>query len=180
MNMKKYLILTLIIVSLFNFCNAQNKNTRKNVKNIGSINMISTRNIGNLSDYELLASYARGNQKKITKSKARTIPDAIDQTIREVPGGVFLMNATCYLVKGKYFVIEGDVWGLKQNANYKGFSVGDKVMWKTTTGYKKGTIEASKDSESCVVIDDETQKRQTIKYVKLMRVGDSNKGGDEQ
>ena len=96
--------------------------------------------------------------------------DAMDQTIREIPGGVFLMNATFYLVKGKYFAVEGDVWGIKQNADYKGFKIGDKVMWKTVTGYKRGVLEAIKDSENCVVIDEETQHRKTIKYVKLMRV----------
>ena len=79
------------------------------------------------------------------------------------------MNATFYLVKGRYFAVEGDVWGLKQNANYKGFHVGDHVMWKTGAIYKKGTIEAVKDSESCVVIEDGTMNRTTIKYVKLMR-----------
>ena len=135
------------------YCDAQK------VKKIGEINMISSRNISNLSDYELIASYARGNQRKIKKSKAP----------REVPGGVFLMNASFYIVKGKYFAVEGDVWGLKQNANYKGFKVGDHVMWKTVTGYKKGTIEAIKDSENCVVIEDGTMNRTTIKYVKLMR-----------
>ena len=79
------------------------------------------------------------------------------------------MNASFYIVKGKYFAVEGDVWGIKQNANYKGFKVGDHVMWKTATGYKKGTIEAIKDSENCVVIEDGTMNRTTIKYVKLMR-----------
>ena len=122
-----------------------------------------------MADYELIASYARGNQKKITKSKAPTLQAALDQTVREVPGGVFLMNATFYLVKGKYFAVEGDVWGYKQNANYKGYKVGDHVMWKTIAGYKKGTIEAIKDSENCVVIEDGTTNRTTIKFVKLMR-----------
>ena len=145
------------------YCDAQK------VKKIGEINMISSRNISNLADYELIASYARGNQKKFKKSKAPTLQAALDQTVREVPGGVFLMNASFYIVKGKYFAVEGDVWGLKQNANYKGFKVGDRVMWKTVTGYKKGTIEAIKDSENCVVIEDGTMNRTTIKYVKLMR-----------
>ena len=124
------------------YCDAQK------VRKIGEINMISSRNISNLADYELIA---------------------LDQTVREVPGGVFLMNASFYIVKGKYFAVEGDVWGLKQNANYKGFKVGDRVMWKTVTGYKKGTIEAIKDSENCVVIEDGTMNRTTIKYVKLLR-----------
>ena len=103
----------------------------------------------------------------------------MDQTVKEVPGGVFMMNASLYLVRGKYFAVEGDVWGIKQNADYKGFKVGDKVMWKTVTGYKRGVVEAIKDSENCVVIDEETQKRTTIKYVKLMRVGDVDNGKSE-
>ena len=66
------------------------------------------------------------------------------------------------------------MWGLKKNANYKCFSVGDHVMWKTITGYKKGTVEAIKDSENCVVIEDGTTNRTTIKFVKLMRADGSD------
>ena len=85
------------------------------------------------------------------------------------------MNATFYIVKNKYFAVEGDVWGSKQNAQYKGFKVGDRVMWKTITGYKKGVVEAIKNSEECVVIEDGTMDRSTIKFVKLMRAdGDIN------
>lgn len=161
--MKKILICLFALCMVYSYCDAQK------VRKIGEINMISSRNISNLADYELIASYARGNQKKITKSKATTLQAAVDQTVREIPGGVFLMNASFYIVKGKYFAVEGDVWGLKRDANYKGFKVGDHVMWKTATGYKKGTIEAIKDSENCVVIEDGTMNRTTIKYVKLMR-----------
>lgn len=143
--------------------------SRCTVRKIGEVTMISSRNISNLADYERIASYARGNQKTIKKSKAPTLQAALDQTVREVPGGEFLMNASFYLVKGKYYAVEGDVWGHKQNADYKGFKVGDRVMWKTVTGYKKGTIEAIKDSENCVIIEDGTMNRTTIKYVKLMR-----------
>ena len=164
--MRRVFLLLISFVLAFNCCDAQK------VVEIGQINMISSKNINNLADYELVAAYARGKQKKITKSKAETIQEALEQTVREVPGGVFVMNAKIYLVKKKYFAVEGDVWGLKQNANYKGFKVGDHVMWKTATGYKKGTIEAIKDSENCVVIEDGTVNRTTIKYVKLMRADD--------
>ena len=165
--MKKVLLLCVALFIVFGYCDAQK------VIQIGEINMISSKNISNMTDYELIAAYARGNQKKITKSKAKTIEDALEQTVREVPGGVFVMNAKIYLVKKKYFAVEGDVWGLKKSANYKGFSVGDHVMWKTVSGYKKGTVEAIKDSESCVVIEDGTTNRTTIKYVKLMRADGS-------
>ncbi len=138
--------------------------------------MISSKNVGDLEDYELVAAYARGNQKKITKSKAKTLEEALEQTVREVPGSVFLMNAKIYMIKKKYFAIEGDVWGLKQNANYKGFKVGDYVMWKTVTGYKKGTVEAIKNSEECVVIEDGSMHRTTIKFVKLMRADGAGQG----
>lgn len=159
---------------IVSFCDAQARQSKK-VKKIGEINMISSRNISNVADYEILASYARGNYKKITKSKATTLQDALYQTVKEVPGGVFLMNATFYIVKNKYFAVEGDVWGSKQNAQYKGFKVGDRVMWKTITGYKKGVVEAIKNSEECVVIEDGTMDRSTIKFVKLMRAdGDIN------
>lgn len=161
--MKKVILLILAMLMVVNFCDAQK------VIQIGKINMISSKNVGDLEDYEIIAAYARGNQKKITKSKAETLEDALEQTVREIPGGVFVMNAKIYMIKKKYFAIEGDVWGLKQNANYKGFKVGDYVMWKTVSGYKKGTVEAIKNSEECVVIEDGTTNRTTIKFVKLMR-----------
>lgn len=165
--MRKLLLTIIALFVIVNYSDAQK------VIQIGKINMISSKNIGNLEDYELIAAYARGNQKKITKSKAETLEDALEQTVREVPGGVFLMNAKIYMIKGKYFAIEGDVWGLKQNANYKGYKVGDHVMWKTIFGYKKGTVEAIKNSEECVVVEDGTVNRTTIKFVKLMRANNT-------
>lgn len=170
--MKKLFLLVVAFLIVPNFCDAQK------VVQIGKINMISSKNVGDLGDYEIIAAYARGNQKKITKSKAKTLEDALEQTVREVPGGVFLMNAKIYMIKRKYFAIEGDVWGLKQNANYKGFKVGDHVMWKTVFGYKKGTVEAIKNSEECVVVEDGTVNRTTIKFVKLMRANGAEQ--DEQ
>lgn len=168
--MRKLFLLTFAILMFVNFCDAQK------VVQIGKLNMISSKNVGDLEDYELVAAYARGNQRKITKSKATTLEEALEQTVREIPGGVFVMNAKVYMIKGKYFAIEGDVWGLKQNANYKGFKVGDHVMWKTVSGYKKGTVEAIKDSEECVVIEDGSLNRTTIKFVKLMRAN----GADQE
>lgn len=138
---------------------------------IGKVNMISNKNVvGDMGNYTQLAAYARGSEKKIEKAKAENIEQAIEATIKDVPGGVFLMNAKIYRIKGKYYAVEGDVWGLKQNANYKGFSVGDKVMWKTAfTGYKYGVIVAVKDSEECIVKDNEDGKEKKIKFTDLMR-----------
>jgi hypothetical protein len=83
------------------------------VKQIGKVNMISNRNIERNLDYKPLLNYAGGSNRELRKSRAKTIEQAIDQTVKKVPGGEFLMNVKIYFVKGKYYAAEGDVWGNK-------------------------------------------------------------------
>ncbi len=125
------------------------------VKQIGKVNMISNRNIDSGLDYDVISTYAGGSNKDLKRSKALTIEDAIDETVRNVPGGEFLMNAQIYIVNGKYMAVEGDVWGRATNANHRGFSIGDKVTWKEWGNHKTGTIKALKDTEKCIIDLDE-------------------------
>ena len=81
------------------------------VKQIGKINMISTRNVDPNLKYEVISTYSGGSKRELKKSKSTSIEDAIDQTVKKVPGGEFLMNCKIYLINSKYIAVEGDVWG---------------------------------------------------------------------
>lgn len=113
--------------------------------------MISNRNVDPKLNYEVLSTYSGGAKKELKKSKSLSIEEAIDNTVRKVPGGEFLMNAKVYLIKGAYIAVEGDVWGVKTNSSFRGFKVGDKVTWKAIDGYKVGTIKSLKDGTKCII-----------------------------
>ena len=82
-------------------------------KQIGQLNMISTRNIDSNVEYKLLKRYVGAENKE--SSRATTLQEAIDQTVMEVPGGEYLMNARVFLISldesNYYFAVSGDVWG---------------------------------------------------------------------
>ncbi len=125
------------------------------IRQIGRVNMISQRNVDPNMNYEQLASYSGGAKSELKKSKAENIEDAVDQTVRKVPGGEFLTNAKIYEIDGKYFAVEGDVWGMKGNVAHRGFKVGDKVTWKVGAGvFRSGVVKALKDDVNCYVLTD--------------------------
>jgi hypothetical protein len=151
----KKIILTVMITTVLSSC------TSVAVKQIGKVNMISNRNVDPKLNYDVISTYSGGSNKELKKSRAVTIEDAIDQTVRKVPGGEFLMNAKIYLVNLKYLAVEGDVWGIKTNISYRGFQVGDKVTWKALGNlkFKTGTIKALKNDQSCYI---ETENGETV------------------
>jgi hypothetical protein len=145
------------------------------VKQIGKVNMISNRNVSNDQNYQLISSYSGGSQKEIRKSRARTIEDAIDQTVRKVPGGEYLMNVKIYLINSTYLAVEGDVWGVASERSYRGFKIGDTVTWKSSfsrgDGYHTGIIIALKDDKVCLVKSDDTEsKTYEMKYDELTKI----------
>ncbi len=81
------------------------------VKQIGKLNMISNRNVDSRMDYVLIKNYVGGSKKELRRYKGSSIEEAIDKVVKVQPGGEFLKNVKLYLVKGKYFAVEGDVWG---------------------------------------------------------------------
>lgn len=124
------------------------------VKQIGKVNMVSTRNIDPNLDYSLISTYSGGSKRELKKSRAKSIEDAIDQTVKKVPGGEFAMNVKIYTVRKinrEYIAVEGDVWGKAGEASYKGFKVGESVIWKSGGSYKKGTITSLKDDKVCLI-----------------------------
>ncbi|QQS31131.1 MAG: hypothetical protein IPM47_09515 [Sphingobacteriales bacterium] len=120
------------------------------VKQIGRVNMISNRNVDPKLDYSVISTYSGGSQRELKKTRAVTLEDAIDQTVRKIPGGEFLMNARLYVVNKKYYAVEGDVWGVKSNIAYRGFKVGDKVIVDGIIN-SIATIKSLKDDKTCFI-----------------------------
>jgi hypothetical protein len=123
------------------------------VKQIGDINMVSSRNVDKTMDYVLLRSYMGGNKKEIKDSKKLEIgslENAINKVVKETPGGEFLKNVKIYLIDGKYIAVEGDVWGTAGvKENYRGISLNDHVIYKNGGSIFKGSIVALKNDQIC-------------------------------
>jgi len=121
-------------------------------KMIGEVNMISNRNVDVKNEYILIASYAGGTKKEIVRSRAKSIDEALNNTVSKTPGGEFIMNVKIYKVGVNYYAVVGDVWGKPVEANYHGFKIGDKVLVrKNNTKGKKGVVISFKDLNECVV-----------------------------
>ena len=89
---KKALLLTAVVLIAFVLPSCIS------VKEVGKLSIISTKNVSLKTDYALVASYSGGSKSDLKKSKAINIEEAVDQTIRKVPGGEFIMNAKINLV----------------------------------------------------------------------------------
>lgn len=147
MKLNKRISLTVLFFTLiFTSCTSS--------KQIGSVNMISNRNVDPSLNYAAISTYSGGTNRELRKSRATTIEDAINQTVKKIPGGEFLMNAKIFLVDKKYYAVEGDVWGTTSNISYRGFKSGDKVTWKVNGSYKSGVIKSLTDDKSCLVETD--------------------------
>ena len=143
------------------------------IKKIGTVNMISNRNIEHSLNYKLLSSYSGGSDNELKKSRSKSIEEAIDKTVKKVVGGEYLMNVNMYVIKGKYYAVEGDVWGAAAELSYRGFKVGDKVTWKNKSlaatfsgkkNYITGTIKAFKDDKTCLIEIEGEEKTIEMKY----------------
>ncbi len=147
------------------------------VVELGKLNMISDRNIDTKTEYVLIKNYAGGSAKEIKKAlkktKAITIDAAVNETVRNVPGGEYLKNVKFYGVMKKkkmYLLVEGDVWGIAGNESFRGFKVGDVVQWKELTISKKGIITGLTDAEKCMVREDGKENSQSLKYSSITKV----------
>ncbi len=135
-------------------------------KQIGNLTMMSNRNIDSkMEDYVLVRSYMGDAKKELRKSRALTIEDAMDQTVRNTPGGEFLKNVKVYVVNNSYVAVAGDVWGhAGVKADVRGFQVGDEIQYMGA----KYTITDLKDGVKCVV-KSANGKLIKIKYVKMLK-----------
>ncbi len=153
---------------------------------IGTLNIVSTRNIDINVRYKLISNYSGGSRKELKSSRAITLQDAIDQTVRKIPGGEYMTNAKIYLIihrlgKDKmYYAVEGDVWGSAGEATYRGFKVGDKVTWKNKKNivskikgdkksYLTGIISHLKDDKKCLIKTDGTGEIIEMEYDEITK-----------
>ena len=140
------------------------------IKLVGKVNMISNRNVESKADYVLIKNYMGASKKELKKSRAASIEDAIDQTVKNTAGGEFLKNVKIYLVNSSYFAVEGDVWGLSNNQNYRGWKVGDKVQWKSLGKVLTGIITDLKDATNASIKQDADGKIKDVPYDKLSKM----------
>lgn len=133
--------------------------------------MISNRNIDASANYVLIKSYMGANKGEIRKTKATSVEAAIDQVVKSTPGGEFLKNVKLYLVDSKYLAVEGDVWGIASNANFRGFSVGDKVKWTKLLKAYIGVIVDLKNDKACTIKRDPDESIVEVDYKDLTKIG---------
>lgn len=170
--MKKYIVILLSILTL---------QSCSSVKQIGDINMVSSRNVDNNSQYVLLKSYMGGEKKEIKESKQlgiTSLEQAINKVVKATAGGEFLRNVKIYLVDGQYIAVEGDVWGTAGvKENFRGFSQGDQVVYKN--GKQKGTIVALKNDKTCLFQEFGETKVSEITYDNITKSSFSDKEVEE-
>lgn len=109
--------------------------------------------------------------REIRKTKAKTIEDAVDQTVKSTPGGEFLKNVKIYRTNKNLFAVEGDVWGIPANANFQGFAVGDKVKWTKLFKNYTGTIVDLKNDKACTIKRDSDSNITEVDYTDLTKIG---------
>ncbi len=127
-----------------------------------------------------ITTYSGASEKELKKSKALSIEDAVDKTVRKIPGGEFLMNVKIYSIihskDEQYFAVEGDVWG--KTATYRGFKIGDRVMWKnklapailkSKKNFLTGIVKGFRDDKTCLVKQDGKEVIIEILYDDLIK-----------
>jgi hypothetical protein len=139
------------------------------VKQIGKVNMVSNRNVETDFEYVLLSSYAGSSDKELKRSKAESVEQAIDDTVRKVPGGEFMMNVSMYVINNDRFAVVGDVWGRTENVAYRGFRVGDRVTFKRGGKVVYGQITGLKDDKTCFVQPDGDEAGVEVAYDELAK-----------
>jgi hypothetical protein len=139
-------------------------------KQIGYLNMISTRNISTKENYTVIRSYVGSGHKDLKDHKGRTLDEAVSNLVRTVPGGEYVANAKVYVIDGQYYAIEGDVWGVAETQNFKGFKKGDRVWWKDAFVKYTGVITDLKDDKEVTVRQDENGKIRTVRYDEMSKI----------
>lgn len=139
------------------------------IKQIGYLNMISTRNVTTKNEYVNLRNAVGGDNRDLKRNKATTLDMAVGNLVKNVPGGEFVQNVKVYTI-GKYYAVSGDVWGLSGEINHKGYKVGDHVMWKDNFVKYTGVITELKDDRECTVKQDENGKIRIVKYDEMSKI----------
>lgn len=107
---------------------------------IGSLTMISTRNIDSKENYKLIKKGIEGESKMKYDD---AFQEAVEDAVKQFPEGEFMKNVVVYVShNGKRIRVNGDVWGVpsvETNITQKVtadivFAVGDKVAFKNNSG----------------------------------------------
>ena len=93
------------------------------------------------------------NLLEVTKNATKTIVQQSNG--RVVSEKIGEWNVVAQKEVGDFYAVEGDVYGIAGNLQYRGLKVGDAVNWKGTGGtWVSGKIKALKDAKTCLVVDD--------------------------
>jgi len=156
---------------------------RVSVKQIGEMNMVATRNVDMGTKHEPLRTYAGGSHRELRESTSTSIEDAINETVRAVPGGEFLMNVKVYLVshetEGTYIAVEGDVWG-RPNVGVRGIKPGDLVTWKRRNKFVTGKVVALRDADTGIVEPEDGGKIVEVPLDELLVGGAGTRNADDE
>lgn len=105
-------------------------------KQLGSLTMISTRNVDGSKQYVLLGK----NVEAKARSEGNALQVAVDRAVASRPGGEYMMNLAVFVNGGGGYVkVTGDVWGIPIAQDVAGtvetglrgdLSIGDKVLVK--------------------------------------------------
>lgn len=139
---------------------------------LGDFTVISNRSVnmdGSTQYVELSRGIkAVGRQKK---KQAGALDVAIENLLKQTPGGEFVKNLEVMITwGGNYVKVTGDVWGIKkaegEQTNVKGFQVGDRVQF----GKKLGTILSLIDNTFALVQLDGDAAGTKLRYDNLIRI----------
>lgn len=99
-------------------------------KRMGSLTMVSTRNVESSIQYVELARKVEG-KTKLKRDDA--LQEAIDEAVNSVPGGEYMTNVVVYIKGDRMIKVTGDVYGSTEAKAKKeqvpDLVVGQKVMW---------------------------------------------------
>lgn len=141
------------------------------VQEIGRMSSYEPRNLDTNAKYVLLKNYMGGRIEDFKKTRAMTIDQAAIDVVRRSPGGEFLKNVKIYVVNGKYIAVEGDVWGIPVNHNYRGFLVGERVQWDMSRkNPPTGSVHELLNDKECIVRSDEGGKLIIVSYDQLQKL----------
>jgi hypothetical protein len=114
MKMKK--IIKITFITLFGILTTK----CTSIRSVGSLNMVATRNMETTAKYVEIQKFTELTKKEKKQSRAETIQAAVDDVVKKVQGGEYLMNARIYLIRhdnffaySYFYAVDGDVWGKK-------------------------------------------------------------------
>jgi|SRR6185312_2262336 len=88
---------------------------RSAYQTIGSVDMLSSKTLDTTLNYKQYTVNTGASRKQIKHSTAENIDQAINNVVSQVPGGMYITNVTIYIVKGDYYAVSGNVWGVQKD-----------------------------------------------------------------